>query len=61
MKLLSRNFFTSSEFLLQFRRGLEEASKFLPMGNYEVDKAERERVQQIGRGEERIMRVKMQI
>jgi hypothetical protein len=37
MELLTRNFFTSNEFLLQFRRGLEEASQFLPVDNHEVE------------------------
>jgi hypothetical protein len=33
MELLAHNIFTDSESVLQFRRGLEEASKFLPKGN----------------------------
>ncbi|XP_059430865.1 scarecrow-like protein 33 [Corylus avellana] len=33
MELLAHNIFTDSESVLQFRRGLEEASKFLPRGN----------------------------
>jgi hypothetical protein len=33
MELLAQKFFTDSESVLQFRRGLEEASKFLPRGN----------------------------
>jgi hypothetical protein len=37
MELLTRNIFTSNEFLLQFRRGLEEASQFLPVDNHEVE------------------------
>ncbi|GLT67655.1 hypothetical protein SLA2020_399470 [Shorea laevis] len=34
MELLAQNIFTDSECVLQFRRGLEEASKFLPWGNH---------------------------
>jgi hypothetical protein len=33
MELLTQNIFIDSESVLQFRRGLEEASKFLPRGN----------------------------
>jgi hypothetical protein len=33
MELLAQNMFSDSESALQFRRGLEEASKFLPRGN----------------------------
>jgi hypothetical protein len=33
MELLAQNIFIDSESVLQFRRGLEEASKFLPRGN----------------------------
>jgi hypothetical protein len=33
MELLAHNIFTDSESVLQFRRGLEEASKFLPKGD----------------------------
>jgi len=45
MELLTRNFFTSSEFLLQFRRGLEEGGKFLPR-----DKGDRENSTEGSRG-----------
>ncbi|KAG6631445.1 scarecrow-like protein 33 [Carya illinoinensis] len=33
VELLAENIFTDTETMLQFRRGLEEASKFLPSGN----------------------------
>ncbi|KAB1206407.1 Scarecrow-like protein 14 [Morella rubra] len=33
LELLGQNLFTDSESMLQFRRGVEEASKFLPQGN----------------------------
>jgi len=33
MEFLAQNIFTDGESVLQFRRGLEEASKFLPRGN----------------------------
>jgi hypothetical protein len=36
MELLAQNIFADSESVLQFRRGLEEASKFLPRGNQSV-------------------------
>ncbi|XP_059429414.1 scarecrow-like protein 33 [Corylus avellana] len=36
MELLDHNIFTDSESVLQFRRGVEEASKFLPRGNHLV-------------------------
>uniref|UniRef100_A0A7N2KPA2 Scarecrow-like protein 14 n=2 Tax=Quercus lobata TaxID=97700 RepID=A0A7N2KPA2_QUELO len=33
LEIMAQNFFTNSESILQFRRGLEEASKFLPKSN----------------------------
>ncbi|XP_075634705.1 scarecrow-like protein 34 [Castanea sativa] len=33
LAVMAQNFFTNSESILQFRRGLEEASKFLPKSN----------------------------
>ncbi|KAF5446913.1 hypothetical protein F2P56_032508 [Juglans regia] len=44
LELLTRNFFTDTESMLQFRRGLEEASKFLPRSNQMVIDLERSNI-----------------
>ncbi|KAG6678227.1 hypothetical protein I3843_14G068400 [Carya illinoinensis] len=52
MELLAQNIFTDSESMLQFRRGLEEASKFLPMGNQLVIDLESSKVLSELKGED---------